>query len=101
MKKKIKTWLVLLIAVCVSLPLFYLEFRLSGGSASLMIKFVIIETAIIVPICSIINKFRSSSDMTSSCNSTADELLKYKKLLDDGALTPDEFNRMKKQLLER
>lgn len=36
---------------------------------------------------------------TAQINSLADELLKYKQLLDMGAITQDEFNLKKKQLL--
>lgn len=36
---------------------------------------------------------------TSRTVSSADEILKYKKLLDMGAITQDEFNKKKKQLL--
>lgn len=32
--------------------------------------------------------------------SSADELMKYKKLLDDGAITQDEYNAKKKELLD-
>ena len=45
-------------------------------------------------------KIRTAPSTPSSNNqSNADELLKYKKLLDIGAITPDEYNAKKSQLL--
>lgn len=39
------------------------------------------------------------SKNSSNVNSTADEIAKYKKLLEDGVITEDEFSLKKKQLL--
>lgn len=41
-------------------------------------------------------EFRNGNNST---NSSADEIAKFKKLLDDGAITQDEFDAKKKQLL--
>ena len=43
--------------------------------------------------------FNESSQMSSKI-SNADEIKKYKELLDDGTITEDEFNAFKKKLLE-
>jgi hypothetical protein len=47
-----------------------------------------------------INSVQSNSDnINISKNSDADELAKFKKLLDDGAITEEEYNKKKKQIL--
>jgi len=45
-----------------------------------------------------IEKMQSSSNSINQISS-ADELIKYKQLLDGGAITQEEFNLKKKQLL--
>ena len=47
----------------------------------------------------IINRQSKYSDSKKSVSSTADELKKYKELLDVGAITEDEFDTKKKELL--
>lgn len=42
---------------------------------------------------------QAHSSNTNSSNSAADEIAKFKKLLDDGTITQDEFDAKKKQLL--
>ena len=44
-------------------------------------------------------KYESSESQKENSMSAADEIVKYKKLLDDGILTQDEFDAKKKQLL--
>ena len=46
-----------------------------------------------------VNEINSANESSSAGESAADELLKWKKLLDAGAITQDEFNTKKKQLL--
>ena len=47
-----------------------------------------------------IKQKRKSYMAIQSTNSVADELLKYKKLLDMGAITPEEFDQKKQELLK-
>lgn len=49
----------------------------------------------------ILNKINNRGKNTSSQLSGADEILKYKKLLDDGIITQEEFQAKKKQLLNK
>ena len=42
----------------------------------------------------------SKNASPASVISVADEIAKYKKLLDDGAITEEEYNAKKKQLME-
>ncbi|MCC0696193.1 SHOCT domain-containing protein [Clostridioides sp. ES-S-0048-02] len=55
----------------------------------------------ILSILSIITKYNVTEDKKeeSMCNSTADEILKYKNLLDMEAITQEEFDAKKKELL--
>ncbi|MGN0655006.1 MAG: SHOCT domain-containing protein [Oscillospiraceae bacterium] len=58
-------------------------------------------------VCKKCGKRNNGSVMTCECGSnklfdthvSADELIKYKKLLDDGAITESEYNNVKKKLL--
>lgn len=49
----------------------------------------------------ICNEKRNIAQPVSGQHSVADEILKYKHLLDMGAITPNEFDKKKKQLLEQ
>ncbi|MDI2789904.1 SHOCT domain-containing protein, partial [Clostridioides difficile] len=55
----------------------------------------------ILSILSIITKYNVMEDKKeeSMCNSTADEILEYKNLLDMEAITQEEFDAKKKELL--
>ncbi|MBQ9207030.1 MAG: SHOCT domain-containing protein [Treponema sp.] len=46
-----------------------------------------------------VNKIDAVGTQSTTTDPAADELLKWKKLLDVGAITQDEFNAKKKQLL--
>lgn len=45
------------------------------------------------------NEFKEKGEENSSALSSADEILKFKKLLDDGIISQEEFDQKKKQLL--
>lgn len=51
-------------------------------------------------VLSLLTLISSNDNNTISSYSAADEILKFKKLLDDGIITQDEFNKKKSQLLE-
>lgn len=48
----------------------------------------------------IINENKGRPDAGNESNSMADEILKYKNLLDVGAITQEEYDEKKRQLLE-
>jgi len=50
-------------------------------------------------IMSNLNKYKENSLSSTSSLSNADEITKYKKLLDDNVITQDEFNKKKQELL--
>lgn len=47
----------------------------------------------------ILNKISNTKNGNISINSSADEIMKFKKLLDDGIITQEEFDNKKKKLL--
>lgn len=66
-------------------------------------KRIILEFEKIQTCFSFLNKFKNyfnESDQISSKISNADEIKKFKDLLNDGAITEDEFDAFKKKLLE-
>lgn len=71
-------------------------FAVLGG----MVRYEVdVENAIATGEVAVPNEFKTKSASTAPALSTADELKKYKALLDDGTLTQEEFNAKKKQLL--
>lgn len=88
----------------------YIQFAYSGssetkgGSLSAVkdensITFIKKELAQAKELVELIESYRHSEKTPSSTTSPADELKKYKELLDEGILTQEEFDAKKKQLL--
>lgn len=73
---------------------FILAFAISG-TVSFVISFC---TNFIKSFCDAAKK---ESEKRDKVISTADELLKFKKLLDEGVITQEEFYKKKKQLLDK
>jgi hypothetical protein len=89
----------------------YMQFTIPGGIESRTGVFdatrdensVVIQSKqqyeIASEIKNIIEKLRSSSSVTAGVSSNADELRKFKQLMDDGIISKEEFEQKKKQLL--
>ncbi len=48
----------------------------------------------------ILQKISENKDVEITNNSSADEIMKFKQLLDDGIITQEEFERKKQELLK-
>lgn len=82
-------------------PQVFINFLIAGKmkSDSILYKSYAQNAQSVLSMLSIIQNSVSEKDNSSTELSTADEILKFKKLLDDGIITKDEFDKKKTQLL--